>query len=449
MIRSQVVKSDGSTGSFKHAPRPSGSAPFLYLNTDEFENRRRSRLGEIRVRNEQRLMQECTFHPDVHARQAQRHSIEMGELRRVARIREFLKERNKDLTHQPSLVTSPRPRTSLVPVYERLYALSKPTTPHSESVTPASSRSFSREPLSSRSVDRLYGDSIARKERQQARERAATEAQRACSLPKLRPQSERLLISSLEKQVRSFLKNQTVLLKSELRPLFRFLKFVSGPNEGIDAECHYLADAWNWLDTSNNEQVTIGRVVELLRCMYHVTTIKPRSQAPEFFSVFRDNRKAVLRSPTAPVRAPPPSIPTISQGSEKIVQKIKMNFGTWEGLQPSEMLRKLRESRSVGQRVQAPLAPRNTEKVNPRRHTWERLYSDAKEKLRSRAELQAQAEEKRLNMEIEGCSFRPQTNPNSSANGPPRAARVVRDFGRTTARLQNAWRKAKAELSVD
>ena len=81
--------------------------------------------------------------------------------------------------------------------------------------------------------------------------------------------------------------------------------------------------------------------------------------------------------------------------------------------------------------------------------SWDRLYSEAREKRNSRASLHAEAVKERIRRELQACSFQPKTNPTSSAAGEPRAARIVKDFGKTTERLQNAWKKAQSELLAD
>ena len=464
MLKKQVARTEGGTGSFR---APSNEAvPFLYTSTKEFDDRRHERMKEIRVRNEAKLMEECTFHPDVHARQPKLSALEMSERRRRSRIEQILIEKQKDITLTPCLVAAPcKSRDNSMSVYERLYSLSKPTTPKE---TPRSSASFST-PRSARSVpplsSRLYSDYLSRKSRMIAQEDLAVREARRNATPLITKSTDRLFINGLERESRKFLNGAVFVQKIQLSQLFDFLGFLhtfDKQNSAIDSVTHLLDETWQWLIKTGPSEgpVLLTRLSQFFSLLYSDSPLSKK------FAVFRDNRRASNTrkqlNKADPKRTETRSVsPRLSVGSQKIMDKISLQFGHWErkGLQPSELLRLCRgqsggagkgvfekSPKSVvgpgnfsnGQRVQVLPALSPTSPASVPGDSWNRLYQSGLKRMAERKQAELRWKEEKIVREMASCSFTPSTNAGGEGRRRTRqisASIQVRDFRKTTERL--------------
>jgi hypothetical protein len=310
--------------------RQESNPPFLYCSSEEFEGRWKAKLLQVKIDKETKLMQECTFHPNVCVESLKlRTDPAAMAMRRHARLAKAQLEAEKDLTYHPKL-NNPIQRRHPIPIHERLYSLAV-ARPGFE--TPQSEASLKPPSSIVTNGTKLYTEASERLSRQAHRLAENLQSTKLAATPKINPGTCQLLSSAVVKEAKAILGNPSTVSQAS----FASLMFQMGYSICVAPPSPAVVSAWHFLDKKSAGAIPTPAILDFLTDLHSNNSLA--SKFRELLDT-RRNRRIVKNI----IQACTEQKPKLSAKSVQIIGKLrKACTEEMQGLRPSQVLIEVRK----------------------------------------------------------------------------------------------------------
>ena len=306
--------------------------PFLQCLTERFKHRRLSRLLQIKIDQETKLMGECTFHPALYSETLNHQTNpKILEARRRSRLAKVQADANKELTYQPKLINSSK-RSTNVPIHERLYSLASLKSKDFD--TPRSAVSSFELMLGQNAALKLYTDACQRQVRRSETEASLAASAKKAATPKLTTTTAQLVSSAIEKEAMQLLGTSRFLTRDDFFNILLSMGFAQTVNSS-------LHEAWKFVDYDSSGSVSTEAFLRF------VTSLQSDVSLAIKFRELLDSRRFRRTFKKTPLIDENLRPPRITRKSCKIVEKLRERSPDPHVL-PGELIAQLRKQADEG-----------------------------------------------------------------------------------------------------